>query len=554
MEMNRRQFLTYLGAGTAALASLATGIPAVFAADKTLSGKTANHLFGISEDKRKPINVKFKPIQATSKDDLVLPEGYKYDIIALYGDRINTKGDTFGFNADFTCFLPINGSSEHGLLWVNHEYLGELEYYVTGYDALNADPKNNKRTAAQIEKYLYSLGGSIIEVKKENGKWRLISDSKYGRRVSGLTKHTLTGPAAGTSAVGGAREVIGTFANCSGGATLWNTILSCEENFDTVVADAKLKDETHYGWIVEVDPFDPESTPKKHTALGRFAHENTAMTIASTGQLVVYMGDDANDQYVYKYVSKGKYDASAGKANTKLLEEGTLYVANFGKGTWIALDYDKNEALRKAVDADKKPLFTSQADVLVKCREAAKAAGATPMDRPEDLEVHPIDGTVFIALTNNSKHGNFYGQIVRLFEKDNNHAGEEFTFEIFAAGGPQSGFASPDNLAFDSAGNLWVVTDISSSSMNKGIYKTFGNNGLFFIPTSGPDKGHAMQFASAPVGAEMTGPWFTPDEKTLFLSVQHPGENLESYAAPTSHWPKGGTSIALPGVVAITGF
>ncbi|SDH57157.1 hypothetical protein SAMN04489735_103324 [Aneurinibacillus thermoaerophilus] len=545
MEMNRREFLTYLGAGTAALASIATGIPA-FAAEKTLSERTANHLFGLSEDKCKPTKVKFKPIQATDKDDLVLPQGYKYDIVALYGDKINAKGDTFGFNADFTCFLPINGSSEHGLLWVNHEYLGELEYYVTGYDALNADPKNNKRTAEQIEKYLYSLGGSVIEVKKENGQWRLISDSKYGRRVSGLTKHTLTGPAAGSPAVGGTREVIGTFANCSGGVTLWNTILSCEENFDSVVEDTKRKDATHYGWVVEVDPFDPNSTPKKHTALGRFSHENTAMTIAPGGQLVVYMGDDANDQYVYKYVSKGTYKQDAGKANTKLLEEGTLYVANFGKGKWIALDYEKNEALQKA--------FKSQADVLVNCREAAKVVGATPMDRPEDLEVHPIDGTVFISLTNNSKHGNFYGQVIRLFEEDNNHAAEEFTFEIFAAGGPQSGFAAPDNLAFDSAGNLWVVTDISSSSMNSGIYKTFGNNGLFFIPTSGPDKGIASQFASAPVGAEMTGPWFTPDEKTLFLSVQHPGENLESYAAPTSHWPRGGASIALPGVVAITGF
>ncbi|MCI1696350.1 PhoX family protein [Aneurinibacillus aneurinilyticus] len=553
MEMNRRQFLTYLGTGTAALASLATGIPA-FAAERGLSGKTADHLFGLDENKHKPVKVKFKPIQATNKDELVLPQGYKYDVVALYGDKINAKGDTFGFNADFTCFLPIDGSSEHGLLWVNHEYLGELEYYVTGYDTLHADSKNNTRTAAQIEKYLYSLGGSVIEVKKQNGKWGLIPDSKYGRRVSGLTKHSLTGPAAGSAAVGGTHEVTGTFANCSGGATLWNTILSCEENFDSVVADTKLKDETHYGWVVEVDPFEPSSVPKKHTALGRFSHENTAMTLAPNGQLVIYMGDDANDQYVYKYVSKGSYSKSAGKANARLLEEGTLYVANFSKGKWIALDYGRNEALQKAVDSAGKSLFTSQADVLVKCREAAKAAGATPMDRPEDLEVHPIDGSVFISLTNNSKHGNFYGQIVRLFPKDNNHAAEEFTFEIFAAGGPQSGFAAPDNLAFDSAGNLWVVTDISSSSMNSGIYKTFGNNGVFLIPTSGEGKGVAVQFASAPVGAEMTGPWFTPDEKTLFLSVQHPGENLESYATPTSHWPKGGTSIALPGVVAITGF
>lgn len=547
MDVNRRQFLTYLGAGAAALASLATGIPAL-AAGESLSGKTADHLFGLEAKKHK-FSPKFKPIRPTTKDDVVLPEGFRYDVVAVYGDRINKAGDTFGFNADFTCFLPIDGRSDHGLLWVNHEYLGELEYYVTGYDALNADPKQNRRTAEQIRKYLYALGGSVIEVKKENGRWKLVSDSAYGRRVSGLTKHVLTGPAASI-----AKEVTGTFANCSGGVTLWNTILSCEENFQDVVNDCKLPDSRHYGWVVEVDPFDPASTPKKHTALGRFSHENTAMVIAPTGQLVVYMGDDANDQYMYKYVSKGKYDPKAGKQNSKLLEEGTLYVANFGKGAWIALDYASNEVLQQATDSAGKPLFSSQADVLVNCRDAAKVVGATPMDRPEDVEVHPIDGSVFIAMTNNAKHGNFYGQIVRLFEQDGNHAGTAFTFEIFAAGGPQSGFAAPDNMAFDSAGNLWVVTDISSSSMNSGIYTPFGNNGVYLIPTSGDHKGEAVQFASAPVGAEMTGPWFTPDEKTLFLSVQHPGENLTSYDRPTSHWPKGGSSVALPGVIAITGF
>lgn len=545
MDVNRRQFLTYLGAGTAALASLATGIPALAAGP--LSGRTADHLFGL-ETKASHFNPKFSPIQPTTKDDVVLPKGYTYDVIASYGDVINPEGDTFGFNNDFTCFLPIDGNPEHGLLWVNHEYLGELEYYVNGYDYLGADAEDNKRTPEQIQKYLYALGGSVIEIKKQNGKWKLVSDSTYGRRVSGLTKHVLTGPAASI-----AKEVTGTFANCSGGVTLWNTILSCEENYMDVVGDCKLEDARHYGWVVEVDPFDPKSTPKKHTALGRFSHENTAMVLASTGQLVVYMGDDARDQYVYKYVSKGKYDPKAGKANSRLLEDGTLYVANFGKGTWISLDLATNEALQKAAK-DGKPLFASQADVLINCRDAAKAVGATPMDRPEDLEVHPIDGSVFIALTNNSSHGNFYGQIVRLFEKDNQHAGEEFTFEIFATGGPQSGFSAPDNMAFDSAGNLWVVTDISSSSTNTGIYQSFGNNGVFFIPTAGENKGVAVQFASGPVGSEMTGPWFTPDEKTLFLAVQHPGENLKSYDKPTSHWPKGGNQVALPSVIAINGF
>jgi secreted PhoX family phosphatase len=489
MDVNRRQFLTYLGAGTAALASMATGIPAL-AAGSTLSGKTADHLFGLDQKKHN-FNPKFKEIHPTSKDDVVLPDGFKYDVIASYGDKINAEGDTFGFNNDFTCFLPIEGKSDHGLLWVNHEYLGELEYYVNGYNYIQADPDDNKRTPDQIQKYLYALGGSVIEIKKQDGTWKLVSDSKYGRRVSGLTKHVLTGPAASI-----AKEVTGTFANCSGGVTFWNTVLSCEENYLDVVGDCKLPDDKHYGWVIEVDPFDPKSTPKKHTALGRFSHENTAMVLAPTGQLVVYMGDDAKDQYVYKYVSKAKFDPKAGKNNSKLLEEGTLYVANFGKGKWISLDYTTSEALQKAVNGEGKPLFASQADVLINCREASKAVGATPMDRPEDLEVHPIDGS----------------------------------------------------------GNLWVVTDISSSSANSGIYKSFGNNGVFFIPTTGNSKGVASQFASGPVGAEMTGPWFTPDEKTLFLAVQHPGENLKSYDQPTSHWPKGGNAPAMPSVIAITGF
>ncbi|ATO49948.1 PhoX family phosphatase [Brevibacillus laterosporus] len=547
MEVNRRQFLTFLGTGTAALASLATGIPAL-AKGESISGKTADHLFGL-QSPPKAFHPKFTPIKPSTKDDVILPQGFSYDVIALYGDKINASGDTFGFNADFNCFIPINGRSYHGLLWTNHEYCGELEYYVNGYDNLHADPKNNKRTQEQISKYLYALGGSVIEIKKEQGKWKLVQNSKYGRRVSGLTKHVMTGPAASL-----AKEVVGTFANCSGGVTLWNSILSCEENFQDVVSDCKLADERHYGWVVEVDPFDPGSAPKKHTALGRFSHENTAMTLAPGGQLVVYMGDDATDQYVYKYVSKSKYDKSKGKANSRLLEEGTLYVANFAKGKWIALDYSKTEALKKAVDKENKPQFTSQADVLINCRIAAKVAGGTPMDRPEDVEVHPIDGSIFISLTNNKNHSNFYGHIMRLFEKNNDHAGVEFDFEIFATGGPQSGFAAPDNMAFDSAGNLWVVTDISSGSMNAGIYRSFGNNGVYFIPTSGEHKGVASQFASAPIGAEMTGPWFTPDEKTLFLSVQHPGENLEAYDKPTSHWPRGASSLALPGVIAINGF
>lgn len=179
---------------------------------------------------------------------------------------------------------------------------------------------------------------------------------------------------------------------------------------------------------------------------------------------------------------------------------------------------------------------------------------ATPSDRPEDCEVHPLDGSLYVALTNNTRHGNFYGQIVRLLEDGDDAAGESFRFEIFLTGGPQSGLAAPDNLAFDRQGNLWVVTDISTAGVNQGAYQSFGNNGLFVAPTAGPSAGDAFQFAPSPVDSELTEPWFTPNGSTLFLSVQHPGENSASVTLQTSHWPDGGKATSRPGVVAITGF
>lgn len=177
------------------------------------------------------------------------------------------------------------------------------------------------------------------------------------------------------------------------------------------------------------------------------------------------------------------------------------------------------------------------------------------MDRCEDIEVHPEDGTIYVALTNNADHGNFHGQILRMYEKDGSPEAEEFTFEIFVAGGPNTGFSSPDNLAFDRENNLWVVTDISSSSQNKGIYEPIKNNGMFVMGDANDAmRGEPIQFASGPVEAEMTGPAFTPDGRTLFLAVQHPGEESESVENPSSTWPHDNDNIPKPSVVAITGF
>ncbi len=549
-NMNRRKFLGYLGTGAAALAAASAGLGSL--TGTVQAANTADHLFQFPNEKKSKKNIGFfNPIEPSTKDDLLLPPGFKYEVIAAYGDKINQKGDTFGFNADFTIYFPIDGSSEDGLLWVNHEYTSEL--FVTG-------PKqaDGKFTTDQIQKLLYNQGGSIIRVKRENGKWKMLTDSVYARRISGLTPFTLTGPAAGSVAVGNATSVQGTFANCSGGMTLWNTLLSCEENWEYTAADAGL-DTTHYGWVIEVDPLDVNDKTfpvRKHTCLGRFHHENTAMGLANDGRVVVYMGDDTKDACIYKYISNGKFDKAKGRENSKLLEEGTLFVADMKKGKWVALTVENVQAgIKKAKKDDLLVKFQTQADVLVHAAEAALLVGGTPTDRPEDVEISPFDNTLFIAHTNNDKHGNFHGHLTRFFEKNNDLGALEFDFEIFAAGGRQSGFSAPDNLTFDSNQNLWMVTDISSSSTGKGIWKHFGNNGMFVIPTYGEHAGEAFQFASSPVEAEMTGPWFTPDESTLFLSVQHPGEETENLSKPTSMWPhRPGDTIPRPGVVAITGF
>ncbi|WP_281887158.1 PhoX family phosphatase [Paenibacillus sp. YYML68] len=551
-NMDRRTFLSYLGTGAAALAAASAGLG-------TLEGKasaqspTADHLFGFKTNK---VSGYFEPIEASMEDKLILPRGYSYDVIAAFDDVINAAGEKFGQGADFNAFFPINGSNTRGLLVTNHEYTNQF---------LLGEIKDGKMTKEQIDKDLYYQGMSVIEVyQDEKGTWKMDTTSKYARRITGFTKFEFTGPAKASSALKNASTAQGTFANCSGGVTLWNTVLSCEENFSDTAAAANLPQE-HYGWVVEVDPFD-KSFLKKHTALGRFNHENTAMGLTADGRVVVYMGDDKRDACVYKFVSKDKYNAANGRQNSDLLAEGTLYVANLKSGKWVAVTL---EALTKVLSnanfktptgvkgtADElKKKFQTQGDVVTNCHEAALILGGTPTDRPEDIEVSPFDNTVFICHTNNDVHGNIHGHITRIFEKDNDLGAAEFDFEIFAAGGRQSGFSSPDNLAFDSNGNLWVVTDISTSSHNKGVYTTFKNNGLFVIPTNGPSKGVAMQFASGPKECELTGPYFTPDEQTLFLSVQHPGELTTDVSKPTSMWPnRPGDSIPREAVVAVKGF
>ncbi|MEK7257559.1 MAG: alkaline phosphatase PhoX, partial [Bacteroidota bacterium] len=272
-------------------------------------------------------------------------------------------------------------------------------------------------------------------------------------------------------------------------------------------------------------------------ALGRCAHECATVVELEDGRIVVYTGDDANDQCLYKFI--GSEPGS--------LSKGTLYVANTLLGKWIPIDFEQQKALQAK--------FTNQTDVLIRLREAAKLVGGTPLDRPEDIEIHPVEkGWVLVTLTNNTPKKNFTGSILKIQEADGRHDSLTFQADTYLTGGKQTGFASPDNMAFDFGGNLWFTSDMSGSLMNQHeAYLPFKNNGLFVVPREGAQAGKVVQVASAPVDAEFTGPWFAPDGETLFLSVQHPGEYSKSLKELRSHWPNGGKSIPRPAVIAISG-
>ncbi len=503
--------------------------------------------------------LKFSPIAPTLADELVLPSGYGYNVIRSWGDYV-VGGEKFGFNNDYIAYFPIDllsggKSSTDGLLWVNHEYVSPM--FVSGR-AGDVNP-----TFAQLIEEKAAVGGTVMRVRKSaGGSWEFVDDPTYNRRVTAWTLIDLDGPAAGSPDVFGATEVQGTLANCAGGYTPWGTALSAEENFQDYGPDAskggygwgktsgdnRFFTEQHYGWIVEIDPFDKSRKPVKHTALGRFRHENATVTLSSSGKAVVYMGYDKADECVFKFISKGTYNPGNREANLKLLSEGTLYAADFANGKWISLDIASQSKLQEK--------YKTQAAVLVNAGEAAKLVGATPTDRPEDIDVNPADKSVFIAFTNNAAHSNFHGHITRLVETGSDAESLSFDWEVYATGGGQkdSGFSSPDNLIFDKNNNLWVFCDVSSNRAGKGIYKFAGNNGIYVIPTSGPQAGVAYRFGSGPAESELTGPAFTPDFSTLFLSVQHPGEDSPSMDKLTSHWPGGGSEVPRPSVVAITGF
>lgn len=522
-ESTRREFLLFIGQGLAASAAVSL-LPGC-----------------VSGAKHEPLP--FTPIRPSTQDDLVMAEGFEYSVLLRWGQKLNAKGERFGFNNDYLAYFPLDARNAlEGLLWVNHEY--HDPFYNSGWRP------GQPRTKAQVAKERREVGGSIVHIRKDGPTWKLVPDSKYNRRLDAFTPI----PLISARPILGKTVATGTFGNCAGGITPWGTVLTCEENYQNFVGESFVENGVrrlktfdgylswqslvnlppeHYGWVVEVDPRTGKA--KKLTALGRFCHECATTIVAEDGRTVVYSGDDAEDEHLYKFIS----------AKPGSLEKGELFVADTEKGRWLSLDREKNPALKK--------MFADQTDLLINTREAAKIVGATPLDRPEDIEIDPNSRAVFVSLSMNHKHGRPFGSLMKLVEKDGNPLSMEFQASTFKAGGPETGFACPDNLAFDARGNLWMCNDISGSKLGKDPYVPFGNNGLFYIPLSGPHAGRPMQVMSAPNGAELTGPHFAPDGKTLFLSVQHPGERHHDKDYRDSHWPDGGDKPPAPCVVQIHG-
>ncbi|BAQ83509.1 PhoX family protein [Pseudomonas sp. St29] len=543
----------------------------------------------------------FTGIAAATSDSITLPPGYQSSVLISWGQPLAKNGPAFdpsgngtaqaqevqfGDNNDGMSLFAFADDKHRALMAINNEYTNYRYLYPHG---------GQPQSAEDVRKAQASEGVSVIEVQYRNGQWQFVQGSRYNRRIHGNTPIRLSGPAAGhdllkTAADPKGKKVLGTFQNCANGKTPWGTYLTCEENFTdcfgssnpeqkfdaaqkrygAVVASKEINWHPHdprfdlaknpnelnrHGWVVEIDPFDPQSTPVKRTALGRFKHENAALAQTRNGRAVVYMGDDERGEFIYKFISRDKINHRNPKANRDLLDHGTLYVARFdagdgnpdrpkGQGQWIELTHGKN-----GIDASSG--FADQGQVLIQARLAASVVQATRMDRPEWIVVSPKDGQVYCTLTNNVKRGedgqpvggpnprekNVYGQILRWRTGNDDHGALSFTWDLFVVAGnpgvhpgqakggssnitPENMFNSPDGLGFDQAGRLWILTDGDYS--NSGDFAGMGNNQML---CADPESGEIRRFMVGPVGCEVTGIAFAPDQKTLFVGIQHPGEN-----------------------------
>ena len=545
MKYNRRNFISFLG--KAGLGAVIMPQFLIHCGNTTTPTKRFTTITKERLEKLKKLVL--EGLLPSKKDDLLVANGLDYHTIIKWGDKISDT-DTFGFNNDFTCFIPFDDTNpKDGLLWVNHEYVNPL--FVSDFNPNKHAVPSKHRTIEQIDKEMYNVGGSIVRIREENGIWKIVKNDPYNRRITAQTPMKLNWD----TPIKGKTTVIGTHSNCSGGITPWKTFLTCEENYDNFFGETEYDQNNiashrpstegwenfykyppeHYGWVVEVNPTD--GTAQKHIALGRFAHECCTVYELADRRVVAYSGDDKNNEHLYKFIS----------SKPSSLKEGTLYVADTIQGKWMALDWENQPILQSK--------FKDQTEVLIRAREASKILGATSLNRPEDIEIDPITGNIFVSLTNNKSKNDFHGSILKIEETNGAFDALTFKASTYIAGGEKNGFSCPDNLAFDLSGNLWITSDISGSDMNRegNPYLPFKNNSLFVIPRYGEDSGKVIRVASAPKDAELTGPWFSPDGKTLFLSVQHPGEQTQDKNNPTSTWPFDNEGIPKPAVVAITG-
>ncbi|MGW0134543.1 PhoX family protein [Streptomyces sp. NPDC003299] len=578
--------------------------------------------------------LRFSPVAPNTADQVTVPEGYRQNVVIRWGEPIlrgapafdserqtaAAQAGQFGYNNDFLALLPLPGERHRQLLVANHEYTDEVLMF-RGYD-----PENPTRQQVEVAWAAHGLSAVVVEEDRRSGKLTAVPRHPLNRRVTATTRFRLTGPAAGsdllkTSADPTGRTVLGTLNNCSGGTTPWGTTLHGEENFNQYFAHgsratdkrygigtgaterkwerfdrrfdlAQEPNEVHrFGYVVEFDPYDPASTPRKHTALGRFKHEAATVRLTEDGRPVVYSGDDERFDYFYKFVGAKRMRHGTSRAvrehNLSLLDEGTLYVARL-TGDSPAADIDGSGALPADGEFDGSgqwiPLATATADgavshvegmsaeeVFVFTRLAGDKVGATKMDRPEDIQPSPHTGKVYVVLTNNTNRGkaglapadeanprnaNKHGHILELTEHRNRADATTFGWSLFLVAGdpadPATYFAGfpkdrvspiscPDNVAFDPHGNLWISTDGNQLG---------SHDGLFGVATRGERRGELKQFLTVPTGAETCGPLV--QDRRVLVAVQHPGEvDGASVEKPASTWPDGPGKIVRPAVVAV---
>lgn len=576
-----------------------------------------------------PSTLTFEEVAHGLSLDTEVAEGYEVEVLLRWGDPILSEAAAFdpwqqtaerqlgqfGYNCDFIAFLPLpplSNGAPRGLLCVNHEYTNTnlMLPGITGPQALLQLPRE------MVDVELAALGHTVCEIQLEKHGWAVQRESVLNRRISALdTEMVVSGPAAGhprlkTSADPTGKRVLGTLNNCAGGVTPWGTMLICEENFNAYFSGAagatpearnhkrygidgpsrfspawakhysrfdieqEPNEPNRFGWVVEFDPHDPQSTPIKRTALGRVKHEGAGIVVNHDGRVVVYCGDDERFDYVYRFVTSRAYDKSDKQANRHLLDEGVLSAARFdedGTVTWLPLIFGEGPL---SPEND----FHSQADVLIETRRAADLVGATPMDRPEDIEPSPTNDHVFVILTNNEQRsedqtnkanpraGNEHGHVLEMIPPAQatgaDHAADTFRWEVFLRAGdpleardnakyhPQTSqhgwFSSPDNCTFDAQGRLWLTTDSDQESTGFG-------DGIYACDTSGNGRALPKLFFRGPRGSEVSGVCISPDCETLFVSVQHPGEESGSdFQTPTTRWPDFSAEMPpRPAVVAI---